>query len=262
MDNLHVVPPFYGVYLLQSTPKPKSIYIGSTPDPGRRLRQHNGELKQGGAYRTKRDGYRPWQMALIVSGFPSRVSALQFEHALQHPYRTRHIAEKLSSKSQNQRSLHYKLANLRLLLNSVYFLTLSLQVNILTDDMDLMWNENKHLINVDTAVHKWPDFADFAAKVPDFYGVVSHTNLLIAELVSVSHCGGCDKEIDMVVEGDNQIPLVTKCLECDTVFHLGCFTNELLPKYVDCPRCEAQIEWFKMAAIATKTRKHYCARAL
>lgn len=55
----------------------KQIYIGATVDPDRRLRQHNGELT-GGARRTHG---LSWQRACYVSGFPTWVSALQFEWA-------------------------------------------------------------------------------------------------------------------------------------------------------------------------------------
>lgn len=111
-------PSFYCVYLLRSYPlglppaSPRSgkqragqallpsnepyipakpttrTYIGSSPDPIRRKRQHNGELKQG-AYKTRQ--YRPWDMDLIVWGFSSKIAALQFEWAFQKPQLSRHL---------------------------------------------------------------------------------------------------------------------------------------------------------------------------
>ncbi|KAJ4468332.1 hypothetical protein J3R30DRAFT_3715276 [Lentinula aciculospora] len=88
----HTFPSFYACYLLKSvqTLNSKATYIGSTPNPPRRIRQHNGELTQG-ASKTKRG--RPWVMHLIVHGFPSRLAALQFEWAWQHPNLSRHIRD-------------------------------------------------------------------------------------------------------------------------------------------------------------------------
>ncbi|KAG2734880.1 hypothetical protein G9P44_002886 [Scheffersomyces stipitis] len=142
---LHVVPSFYGVYLLQSEPKPSSFYIGSTPDPPRRLRQHNGDLKAGGAYRTKRAGFRPWRMLLVVYDFPSKVSALQFEHSFQHCHETRHIKqeERISKNKLSGRTLHHKVANVALLLRSSYFRHLPLKVLVFEEAVYNSFMNNK-----------------------------------------------------------------------------------------------------------------------
>ena len=84
----HTVPPFYAVYFLRSLSTPSATYIGSTPDPPRRKRQHNGELTQG-AWRTSRS--RPWEIECIVYGFASKIAALQFEWAWSKPHLSRHL---------------------------------------------------------------------------------------------------------------------------------------------------------------------------
>ena len=67
-----------------------ATYIGFTVNPLRRLRQHNGELAHGAA---KTHQKRPWEMVLVVSGFPTQVAALQFEWAWQHPKESRIVRD-------------------------------------------------------------------------------------------------------------------------------------------------------------------------
>ncbi|KAJ7782909.1 hypothetical protein B0H16DRAFT_1494816 [Mycena metata] len=88
----HSFPSFYACYLLKSIQTPTSIatYIGSTPNPPKRIRQHNGELTQGARKTRLR---RPWVMQMIVYGFPSKLAALQFEWAWQHAHISRHLRD-------------------------------------------------------------------------------------------------------------------------------------------------------------------------
>ena len=94
-------------YLLRSrNPRwPRSTYIGYTVDPANRLREHNGEIS-GGAKRTH--GKRPWEMVLLVAGFPNAKAALQFEWAWQHPLRSRKVRQVARNISGSHYSLDYR----------------------------------------------------------------------------------------------------------------------------------------------------------
>ncbi|RSH86882.1 Slx4p interacting protein [Apiotrichum porosum] len=147
-EGNHVFPPFYACYLLRSLAVLNSqrTYVGSTPDPPRRLRQHNGELKQG-AWQTSR--FRPWEMQMIVYGFPSKLTALQFEWAWQHPERSRHLrqlgaqngAAPLFAKDSKRNWIHRKAIVALALLRCDPFSSLPLNVRCFTPETYAIMNQ-------------------------------------------------------------------------------------------------------------------------
>ena len=72
----------YLCYLLLSSDSMRT-YVGITNNMTRRLRQHNGELS-GGAKYTSRETSRPWTLVLTITGFETKIQALQFEWAFHH----------------------------------------------------------------------------------------------------------------------------------------------------------------------------------
>ena len=57
-------------------------YAGVSPNPVRRLRQHNGEISGGAKYTTGVGS--GWEHVCIVDGFRTNIEALQFEWAVKH----------------------------------------------------------------------------------------------------------------------------------------------------------------------------------
>lgn len=150
------IPAFYCCYLLRSTIRHSSVYVGSSPDPARRLAQHNGRV-QGGAARTSRASLRPWEMTCIVAGFPSNIAALQFEWAWHNAHLTRHITPterisfattrtKTSKTGKTTRrpgrprtSLMDKLSNLHILLRTPYFSKWPLELRFFNEEVYRSW---------------------------------------------------------------------------------------------------------------------------
>ena len=114
------------------------MLVGKT-DPHRRLRQHNGDLKAGGAKRTQRSG-RPWEFVAIMNGFPNQRVALQFEWAWQHGSKSlavRHAIGDREAKAMAQKQgVHGKLAMLKTLISECETLCCTNQVVFFFDDLN------------------------------------------------------------------------------------------------------------------------------
>lgn len=254
--SLHIVPSFYGVYILQSIPKPRSTYIGSTPDPRRRLRQHNGDLKAGGAYKTKRTGFRPWKMIVLVYGFHSRVSALQFEHALQHSHQTRHINDHLGKSV----ALLKRFANAKLLLSSPSFNKMGLKMAIFDNKLYRMWN--------DKGVNQLQlrDFDQFCEQEVKDIDIDEEKQIVLNNKLE---CTVCNQTINYFPD---EIPNITTRQELtkflasyplvgihqDHCFHLSCIAKsqqELIPRLVNCT-CGVKLNWGQLIRVATRMRAY------
>ena len=109
-------------YLLRSLDPdhPLKTYIGFTTHPQRRIRQHNGILKNAGARRTKISG-RPWTFVCVIHGFQDKITALQFEWAWQNVNKSLAFREavgddKLANKMKRRYGPNARLEELRILL--------------------------------------------------------------------------------------------------------------------------------------------------
>ena len=125
-------PDHFHVYLLRSRKNSRrSFYIGKTTDPKKRIRQHNGEIL-GGAKQTRKASKRPWEMIVVVEGFPSRTSALQFEWQWQHPKKSKVVrsAVKRASASSKRTGVRRLLHILEAMLTSKLWRQYPLDVRI------------------------------------------------------------------------------------------------------------------------------------
>ncbi|PKC57172.1 GIY-YIG-domain-containing protein [Rhizophagus irregularis] len=136
---------FYCCYLLRSlSPKYKQTsYIGSTNDPKRRLRQHNGEIASGAK---KTSNKRPWEMILFVYGFPNHVAALQFEWSWQNPSITRRLQLKNREEfKENDDKLSTSLLALSKMLKDKFWSRWPLHLHILIPIESIILRQNKSL---------------------------------------------------------------------------------------------------------------------
>ena len=246
----------YFCYLLQTQDR-KKAYVGFTVTPRRRLRQHNAEIK-GGAYKTRK--YH-WNHVCIISGFPNKIVALQFEWQWQHPNVSRLLKDRnnkiITKKTIDiSRSCKATLLVLYSLLTTPLWQQLDLTVNF-TDAtaqsyFDLLIQKKgniplKHLFvtsnDVDTMHHAIPN-------------AINAKNISSPPINT--KCTHCNESVHL----NNGIACCTGA-HCETYFHLNCAATAvtsgsqdvLMPIGYRCVKCYTTIKWVDIVRINQYLKK-------
>uniref|UniRef100_W8BRN7 Structure-specific endonuclease subunit SLX1 homolog n=1 Tax=Ceratitis capitata TaxID=7213 RepID=W8BRN7_CERCA len=252
MSNLF----FYGVYLLRSQSPDKRYagrcYIGFTVNPNRRIKQHNRGKDFGGAKRTSNKG--PWQMIMIVHGFPNNIAALQFEWAWQQPALSTRLKQYSELRRKKPKESHFQY-NFRILchmLNVGPWNRLPLTIR---------WLESEYE-------------CDFLLKPPSHMQIVSGDVLLPKSQISQRKSGEeslapqaiwapeCHLCMQRIENPERSRIGCTNSL-CKLTTHLICLANYLLssdesnrghyiPIAGECPLCEEKFTW---VALLERKRK-------
>lgn len=243
--------PNYFCYLIRSESKPNSCYIGFTTNPQRRLRQHNGEIKNG-AVKTKRN--RPWKFEIIISGFPNHVVALMFEWQFQHPLKSRHgkvLEGSLSKKRSSVHSFKGHLVSLSLLLRNQLWKQCDLTALFINQtSLDLFMQVSSK--SSSPFSYSFPvklilneDICKLHEKVKGNKNVQNNnTNSEIDN--HVTHLNGrCCICFDQIVDNNS---CYFQCPNCNASIHILCLaqrqkSSQLIPSSGQCTGCKTVYIW-------------------
>ncbi|XP_059156829.1 structure-specific endonuclease subunit slx1-like isoform X2 [Physella acuta] len=234
---VHEVEDFYGVYLLYClNPKYKGrTYIGYTVNPNRRIKQHNTGSHAGGAHRTS--GRGPWEMVLIIHGFPNDVSGLRFEWAWQNPEKSRRL-KGVPAKRSKESAFQFRWRVVCNMLRTAPWNGLALTVRWLKQEY-----QQDFPVGLEPPLH-----------MPVVYGPVVSKKISSQKTLQPStvpshaelnrSCAICYKDI----QAENVLSCLKPC--CKMVAHLTCLAGHflddparLLPVEGKCPSCQVGLLW-------------------
>ena len=224
---------FHGVYLLYClNPSYKGrTYIGYTVNPQRRIKQHNLGKGGGGAWKTS--GRGPWDMVLVIHGFPNDVAGLRFEWAWQHPTSSRRLKH-VKRKGKNETAFDAKLRILAEMLNTGPWNRLPLTIQ---------WLKQEY-------ARHFPVTAQPPVHMPITYGPIK-----VLERRNKTNKHNVDNSIKNklchLCHGSGDPSSVVSCCNatCSFESHIICLAerNEerefLLPVTIDCPKCKSKMLW-------------------
>ncbi|XP_062616333.1 structure-specific endonuclease subunit slx1-like [Saccostrea cucullata] len=245
---------FFGVYLLYNVnPQFKGrTYIGFTVNPNRRIQQHNKGKQAGGAWRTH--GRGPWEMVLIIHGFPNEISALRFEWAWQNPKKSRRLKH-LPGKTKKESQFQYRFRIVSVMLNTCPWCRFSLTIRWLKQqyiqDFPLEFSPPSHMPIAYGPVRIKKNASNSSKSKPDVSAELEQDSdeeflSLLKRNEKHVRCSFCRQRLK-----DNDT--ILKCVhpQCSMQAHIVCLakrflTNqpgELIPVDGKCPLCKAVVLW-------------------
>ncbi|CAH1393876.1 unnamed protein product [Nezara viridula] len=212
------------------------IYIGFTVNPNRRLKQHNAGAAYGGANKTNQKG--PWEMMLVIDGFPHEILALRFEWAWQHPYLSRKLKH-LQKKKSNESHLQYHLRVLNKMLQIGPWKRLPIHVQWLNETAMTEIDQSSFLYSI-----------SYASEIP---GMCSIKPTPIPEKsplpINSSLCFSCDQ---FICSPRN---VICPMFLCNKNYHVECLAkhflvneSEVIPLKGHCPSCKTDLLWCDVIA--------------